>query len=975
MVRWLRERWKLRVVRFLAVAITCTLLQEAVLLILAGRFGVEKTFANGVGFAVSAQANFTLSAILTWGDRALDWSARHTAVRWVQFNSVAVAALLVNEGVFAIATHVFGAPIVAASILGVLVGALLTFKGNNGITFRRRKATVLAYALATTEQVPSVETVRPLTIGRTLVYFMPAYREGSNLPETVKATVTYLRQLLFAEFQCIIVNDGSPDNTGAIADELARAYAEVVVIHHEHNRGYGGALATGFTAAVAARTQAGAPFDLWAFSDADGQFQPESIGTLLVAQAQNDADLATGRRDIRESKARHAIGRAWHAFSGRMVGRDLLTVSDVDCGLKLGRVSALAAFAHKLFGQQAAISPELIARSKLAGHTIEERVVTYLPRLSGKSTGDNPRVMFLSGLHVLLIGIALRLERYLDVSLRLTRKPRGGATLFDGEDSMPFLTPGHRVPKTRTRDRVAWSIGIAATVLSIGAYVVTDKYHAGLGYGDAVSHLEIARRMIDGTSPGLAQLGGVWPPLPHLLELPLAWDNRFYFDGFAGSIVSMAAYVVTTVVTYKITYRLVDSKVAGFVGAAIFALCASMLYMQSTPMTESLLFCLLAIMVYCAQRWADTDRYQWLIGASIAALLATLTRYESWPILAVLLIGIAITAWRRRLSAMPKQWRRARARDRIILFVLPSMFAGIGGWMLWNWAIFGSPFAFQTGQYAQPSLWLTAHEPAIGNWWVSFKTYWYAMSDNITWPILLLAGLGLVYVLREIRAKRIPARRAAPTFALLVIVPFYVVSLYSGQRPLHVTPIESDLYNVRFGLVMLLPAAILAGAFMGFLIQVVTKRRFAVIAFGGVAIAGLLLLTGQSLVRHGPITYQEALGSQSPAAQTVAAAFERNYDGGLVLAQSFGNEGIVFHIPSNELVYEGSYQQWQPDLRSPSIHHIEWIVTRCGSDADEVCHGVNTGEYARYQLVWESPDGTFRIYHLKQQFQELAIGR
>src|ERR1019366_5212908 len=273
---------------------------------------------------------------------------------------------------------------------------------------------------------------------------------------------------------------------------------------------------------------------------------------------------------------------------------------------------------------------------------------------------------------------------------------------------------------------------------------------------DSISHLEIARRVVSSTSPGLAQLGYVWLPLPHLLMLPFVWISPLYQNGFAGSIVSMTAYVATAALIYKIAFRLTSRKFAGVVAAGVFALNVNMLYMQSTPMTEALLFCTLAAMVYCIQQWADTDKYQYLIAGAVAALCATLTRYESWPVLACL---------------------------------------GIAAWLIWTWDIFGNPLNFQTGQFAKPSNWVSSGEPFIGSWLIAAKTYWYAMLDNETSPLLLLAAAGLVCLIaREWRTKR-TAARSLPVLSLLVIVPFFIVSLYAGQRPLHVLQISHDLYN------------------------------------------------------------------------------------------------------------------------------------------------------------------------------------
>ena len=84
------------------------------------------------------------------------------------------------------------------------------------------------------------------------------------------------------------------------------------------------------------------------------------------------------------------------------------------------------------------------------------------------------------------------------------------------------------------------------------AYIITDRLGAVLLYDDSISHLEIARRVLDSTSPGLAQLGSVWLPLPHLVMLPLVWDNTLYYNGFAGSIPSMIAFVGMAVLMYRL---------------------------------------------------------------------------------------------------------------------------------------------------------------------------------------------------------------------------------------------------------------------------------------------------------------------------------------------------------------------------------------------------------------------------------------
>jgi Dolichyl-phosphate-mannose-protein mannosyltransferase len=529
------------------------------------------------------------------------------------------------------------------------------------------------------------------------------------------------------------------------------------------------------------------------------------------------------------------------------------------------------------------------------------------------------------------------------------------------------LPISHERAEVRVKhDLAAWGVALAAAVMSVAAYIITVRLHGVLLYVDSISHLEIARRVVSSTSPGLAQLGYVWLPLPHLLMLPFIWSTPLYQNGFAGSIVSMAAYVAAAVLIYKITFRLTSRKFAGVVAAGIFGLNVNMLYMQSTPMTEALLFAMLAAMVYCIQQWADTDKYQYLMAGAVAAVCGTLTRYESWPVLACLVIAVVVIAWQRTHSRLTPKIRRAGTQDRLVAFAVVG-FAGIAAWVIWNWAIFGNPLDFQDGTYAKPSNWVSSGEPFIGNWVIAAKTYWYAMMDNETGPLLLLAAAGLVCLIaREWRTKK-TAARSLPVLSLLVIVPFFIVSLYSGQRPLHVLQLSSDLYNVRFGLIMLVPTAIGIGYLVG------TLQRFRPVMYVvGTLVLALAVALGAGLVRdHNVVTYTAARETLSSATvleqEPVVAYLKTHYTGGLVLMESFGNENIAFQVPSDELVYEGSYRQWLPSLRNPSANHIEWIVARCGRNStgpDQVCLALGKAQLGNYSLVYATADHDYRVYRL-----------
>ena len=243
------------------------------------------------------------------------------------------------------------------------------------------------------------------------------------------------------------------------------------------------------------------------------------------------------------------------------------------------------------------------------------------------------------------------------------------------------------------------------------------------------------------------------------------------------------------------------------------------------------------------------------------------------------------------------------------------------------------------------------------------------MADNETGPLLLLlAAAGLAgLVVREWLVKRAVAR-TLPVLSLLIIVPFFIVSLYGGQRPLHVPQIRNDLYNVRFGLIMLVPAAILTGYLAG------TPQRIrpAMYVAGGLVLA-LAIGLGAEAIRHdNVITYtaaRETLTSTTVVAQDpVVGYLKTRYTGGLVLMESFGSENIAFAIPADQLVYEGSYREWLPSLKNPAANHIEWIVARCGNtpSPDKVCLTLGRAQLSSYSLVYQTADHDYRVDRLRK---------
>ncbi len=215
-----------------------------------------------------------------------------------------------------------------------------------------------------------------------LSYFFPAHNEEANLRGLVAEAIETLPGLA-ERWEIVIVNDGSRDATGAIADELAAANPGLVrAVHHPTNLGYGAALLSGFRASR---------HDLVAFTDGDRQFRVADVGRLTERLAAGDApDVVVGYRIKRaDPLIRTLYAKAYRVANLVWFG---LRVRDVDCACKLFRREALEGIAVESGG--AFFSAELLIKLRSAGRTVVEVGVPHHPRTAGSPTGARPSVVF-----------------------------------------------------------------------------------------------------------------------------------------------------------------------------------------------------------------------------------------------------------------------------------------------------------------------------------------------------------------------------------------------------------------------------------------------------------------------------------------------------------------------------------------------------------------------------------------------------
>ena len=229
-----------------------------------------------------------------------------------------------------------------------------------------------------------------------LSVFFPAYNDSGTIASMVIRAVQAAAELT-PDYEVIVVNDGSADATPAILDELARTYAQVRVVHHAKNRGYGGALQTGFRSATK---------ELIFYTDGDAQYDPAELASLW-ARMTPDADLVNGYKISRSDPLhRVIIGRVYHHIVSLMFG---LTVRDVDCDFRLMRRAIFERI--DLEKTSGVICLELMKKIEDADFRIVEVPVHHYHRAFGKSQFFNFRRIAKTAVDVLRLWFALVIRR------------------------------------------------------------------------------------------------------------------------------------------------------------------------------------------------------------------------------------------------------------------------------------------------------------------------------------------------------------------------------------------------------------------------------------------------------------------------------------------------------------------------------------------------------------------------------------
>ncbi len=481
---------------------------------------------------------------------------------------------------------------------------------------------------------------------------------------------------------------------------------------------------------------------------------------------------------------------------------------------------------------------------------------------------------------------------------------------------------------------LAWLAACAST------FSFLFYFHRGdvLLYGDAVAHINIARRVFDSRTPGLLQLGTVWLPLPHLLMIPFLLSDRMWKTGVGGSIPSMAAYVFGTLGVFRLLrgalgFYQTDStvRVAAWGAAIIYAANPNLTYLQATAMTESLYLALFIWAVVYFNEFAQKAEHfgdspdvrvgsSSLIKCGICLAAACLTRYDAWLLVAAM---CAASFW---VVAIAK--RRGPGAS-VRKFVLLAAAAPVL-WLAYNAIVYRNPLEFANGPYSAKAIEQRtpgASHPGSHDLPVAFRYFVKCAELNQAsgnwqklWVFLALAGTLVCLIAgrgreRTYRLSQSPVRRQLwPLLLLWIPLPFYVLSVaYSGVPIFMPVWWPFSYYNVRYGL-ELLPAFAIFPALAVYFMAALARSRAVKLALAGAAL--VFVAASYASIWRDPVCFREAwINSRTRIAlEGELADFVRALPPDSTLLMYLGNHVGALQqagIPLRRVISEGNHRTWK----------------------------------------------------------------
>lgn len=503
---------------------------------------------------------------------------------------------------------------------------------------------------------------------------------------------------------------------------------------------------------------------------------------------------------------------------------------------------------------------------------------------------------------------------------------------------------------------------LLAYIASMASFWYFYQTHQLVLYGDAYAHMLITRRVFDSVTPGLAQFGGVWLPLPHILMLPFIWVNYLWRTGLAGSIPSMICYLIAVCYLFLTVRRLTHDSRASFIGALVFILNPNVLYIQTTALTEPVLIVTLTAASYYFLAWVQDDQLYYLILAGVATFLATLARYDGWFLYVTFLVMLI------PIGLLKKQ-SRAQIEGNLLTY---GTIGGLGIllWFIWCWLIFGNPLYFQDGPFSSQAMQQALIQSHIlftyHNLWQSIRYYTIDSVANVGLIVFVLAIIAiLVFVWRR---RLTPEMLAGLSF--LCPFPFYVIALFGGQAAIYVPGAVApnfahQIYNARYGVEMVVPCAI----FIAVLASTLRPRRLSLRWLGlagQFALVAVVLAQAVLMTSTGVVSLQDGqFGLDCAHPHELIIYLAQHYNNGMILEDLYSTKIDALNPQDNidfkKIIYEGSGSLWQAALAHPT-NMVDWVIANPSDPHDVVAHTLGNILSVNFTRVLEESNGLSLYY-------------
>ena len=493
---------------------------------------------------------------------------------------------------------------------------------------------------------------------------------------------------------------------------------------------------------------------------------------------------------------------------------------------------------------------------------------------------------------------------------------------------------------------------IALAAISASATQFVNQSGWTLYYGDAEAHLNIARRIVDSRTPGYEQLGYPWLPLPTVLILPLVRYDPWWRNGLAGAIPSSACFVLAGAFLFAAVRRAVRSSAAAFVALGVFALNPNLLYLQATPMLEPVFLAGFMAILYFTVLFRETQSLSAVLGAAVASLAASLSRYDGWFLIPFVTLYFLFVARRRKLLTA-------------LIFGAIASLAPVY-WLAHNWWMYANPLEFYNGPYSAKGIYQRALDqhmppsPGDHDWkkaWLFFRT---AAQLCAGWGAVIVAAVGLAGVIWK-RTFWLVALAALPPV-------FYLWSMHSGGTPIFVPELWfNSYYNTRYGLEAL-PLLAIAGAGVVLLVPNRLRPLIAVCAIAAAATPWLINRKPDDWIcwKESQVNSAGRRAWTRQASQLLAA----EYRPGTGIYTSLGDDGLAIlreaGIPLREALRDANEPAWMAATTRPDLFlHEEWALASSGDPAATAVQRATFKKgprYYRVQIIMVKGEPVIEVY-------------